>query len=138
MPKKSPPIKPKDDRFVYTREKVSQILAATQRGLNITEVCHHVGISRDTYYRWLDEHPELPDKIENAKTLMVRKSKELLFNAIQEGDTQTAKWFLERRASDEFATKQRVDAKVESDLSNLTDDQLEKIANASKSVKESK
>lgn len=114
----------------YNAKMHSNIVAAHQRGLNIEEVCHQVNIAKQTYYDWLELYPKLVDDIERAKTLLIRKSKELLIKAIEDGDTSTAKWYLERKARSEFATQQNVKADVTTNLDNLSDEQLEKIATA--------
>lgn len=120
----------------YDKEMHSNIVAAHQRGLNVQETCHQVGIVKDTYYRWLKEYPKLSDDIERAKTLLIRKSKELLMKAVTDGDVATAKWYLERKARDEFATQSNQKVELTNSLTELSDEALEKIANASANAKE--
>nr|DAM37558.1 MAG TPA: putative terminase small subunit [Caudoviricetes sp.] len=119
----------------YNSKMHTNIIAAHQRGLNVEEVCHQVGISKDTYYRWLKEYPKLTDDINRAKTLLIRKSKELLMKAISDGDISTAKWYLERKARSEFASQSNQTIRLTSSLSELSDEELEKIANASRNSK---
>lgn len=90
----------------YSEKIHSDIVASHQRGLNVQEVCHQVGIAKQTYYIWLGLYPKLNDDIQRAKTLLVRKSKELIMKAIQDGDIATGKWYLERKSRAEFATQQ--------------------------------
>lgn len=118
----------------YNDKKHKEIVAAHQRGLNVQEVCYQVGIAKDTYYRWIKEYPKLSYDIERAKTLLIRKSKELLMKAISYGDISTARWYLERKARAEFAVQQNIKADITSNLDKLTDEQLAKIANASKNM----
>lgn len=90
----------------YGPEVVNKLSAAIQRSMSITEACHYAGISRETYYNWLEKYPEFVDKMELAKTYLFRKSKDIIADDITNGKSvPTAKWFLERRDAD-FKAKQ--------------------------------
>lgn len=85
-----------------TPDVVTKLLTAFSAGYNDTEACFYADISRETYYRWLQEMPEFRDKIEVAKSVLNMKAKDLLVAAIGQGDLNAAKWWLERRARKEF------------------------------------
>ena len=43
----------------FTRERTEIILGLIREGYSITDACRSVGIGRSTYYKWLDEYPDL-------------------------------------------------------------------------------
>ena len=94
----------------YNLTTIADLLTAFQNSYNITEACHYAGISRDTYYRWLEQHPELAEKVEQAKHMPTRKAKETITKAIKEGDVATSRWLLERRDPD-FRSKGELEVK---------------------------
>lgn len=71
-------------------------------GYNDTEACFYAGISRNTYYQWLNDQAEFRDKIEHAKSGLNMKAKGVVVDALSKGDLGTAKWWLEHRAQKEF------------------------------------
>lgn len=90
----------KDDEGTFG--PVSKLLAAFWRGANITEACNYAGISRETYYQWCKEMPELSDSFAAARTNVSEKAKAIIVDAIEKGDINAAKWWLERRNKQEF------------------------------------
>lgn len=92
------PSKKDDDGF----GPVSKLLAAFWRGCNVTEACNYADISRETYYKWTSENPELTDTFAMARTKVSENAKAIIVNAIDNGDINAAKWWLERRNKKEF------------------------------------
>lgn len=92
------PSKKDDDGF----GPVSKLLAAFWRGCNVTEACNYADISRETYYKWTSENPELSDTFAMARTKVSENAKAIIVNAIDHGDINAAKWWLERRNKKEF------------------------------------
>lgn len=89
-----------------TADTVTKLIAAFHNGFNDTEACYYAQIARKTYYDWLNKDEEFSNKITYAKMHPNIKAKELVISNINEGDVKSAKWWLERRAKDEFSTKQ--------------------------------
>lgn len=92
------PSKKDDERF----DAVRKLLAAFWRGCNVTEACIYAGISRETYYEWCRLVPELSDSFAEARTRVSEKAKDVVVDAIYNGDIKAAKWWLERRNRKEF------------------------------------
>ena len=86
------------------------------KGLNVTECCHYADISRNAFYDYLEKHPDFKDRMEELRSRPSTKAKLNVVEAIEKGDTDLSKWWLERRNKDEFSTKQEVDADVKSDM----------------------
>lgn len=93
----------------YSMEIVSKLELAFKNDFNISQACDYANISRDTYYKWLEEKRGFSDKMEAAQSHLIRKAKINLANAIEAGNIETSKWVLERRAKDEYSSRQDVD-----------------------------
>lgn len=79
---------------------IIKLEAAFNNGYNITEACHYAGISRDTYYAWLESVDEFSDKMDHAQLMLHRKAKEIIALAINEGDANLAFRYLQARDPD--------------------------------------
>ena len=97
---------------VMTDEVVSKLEYGFMKGLNITECCHYADISRPTFYEYLEKHPEFSNRMEELKSNPSTRAKLNIVEAIESGDTDLAKWWLERRNKDEFSMKQEIAAEV--------------------------
>ena len=83
-----------------TKEVVSKLEAAFSTGANITQACFYADISRDTYYRWLNENPELSDRFEVLKEQQILKAKDNIYRSIQAGNVGDSWRLLEKRDPD--------------------------------------
>lgn len=101
---------------VMTEIVVSKLEYGFMKGLNVTECCHYADISRNCFYEYCEKHPEFKDRIEELKSSPSARAKLNVVEAIENGDTDLSKWWLERRNKDEFSTKQEIDADVKSDV----------------------
>lgn len=100
-----------------TEAVVGKLEYAFSKDFNVCEACDYAGIHRDSYYEWLKKSPEFSDRMEQAQTNLKRKAKMNIADKIEEGDTEVTKWFLERRAKNEYSVKQAVE------VSGLADEQ---------------
>ena len=66
----------------------------------------------EAFYDFLKEYPEFSDKIAMWKDYQKIKARYVVHKALEKGDRDMAKWYLERKAKDEFSTKQEVDTTV--------------------------
>lgn len=99
-----------------TPEVVTKLEAAFNMGYNDTEAALHAGISRKTLYEWLCDKPDFRYKINQAKSQPNIRAKAVVVNAVNNGDVSAAKWWLERKATDEFSTKPQVESDVPAEL----------------------
>ena len=110
---------------VMTEEIVSKLEYGFMKGLNVTECCHYADISRTTFYDYLEKNPEFSNRIEELKSSPSTRAKLNIVEAIENGDADLSKWWLERRNKDEFSTKQEVSADVKDNVTitiELSDD----------------
>lgn len=87
---------------------VTKLVAAFHKGFNDDEACSYAVISRNSFYRWYREDADFRDKIDQAKLQPNLHAKELVIDAIESGDVNAAKWWLERKAKAEFGTRSEV------------------------------
>ena len=81
---------------------VQKLEAAFRDGFSVTTACHLSGISRSTFYDHCDTDQEFSDKMDIAKEWVTEQAKKVVVQSINKGDLPTAKWWLERRARNEF------------------------------------
>ncbi len=101
---------------IMTDAVVSKLEYGFMKGLNVTECCHYANISRNCFYEYLEKKPEFKDRIEELKSNPSTRAKINVVEAIESGDTELSKWWLERRNKEEFSTKQEVSADVKGDI----------------------
>lgn len=58
--------------------------------------------------KMLTAHPELKEMKALLNIALLSAARQTVAEAVKDGDVKTAKWFLERKAADEFSTKQAV------------------------------
>lgn len=94
-------------------EKVLRKLKeAFMMGCTNREACFYAEVPESTFYDFLKEYPEYSDKIAMWKDYEKIKARLVVHKALDAGDRDMAKWYLERKAKDEFSTKQEVDTTV--------------------------
>lgn len=114
---------------VMTAEVVGKLELGFLKDLNITQCCHFAGISRQTFYEYCDKHPEFLDKIEELQSSPSMKAKVNIVDAIEAGDLELSKWWLERKSKDEFSLKQDISVSTtqKNPMEELTTDELRKL-----------
>ena len=85
---------------VMTQDTVNKLEYAFSIGASAEEATHYAGISRQTFYLWLKEHPEYSDRIEDLRMKPVLKARVALFNSLN--DPHHAKWYLKKKRTAEF------------------------------------
>lgn len=111
---------------VMTEETLNKLEYAFSRGLSDREACLYADINPQTLYVYCQKHPEFSERKELLKDQPKMKAKFNLAEEIENGDADVSKWYLERKAKDEFSTKQTIDADVSSNVNitiELSDDE---------------
>lgn len=70
----------------------------------VTEVCLFAGISRQTYYTWIKDDPELSDRFEQLRDYPVLKARKTVVDSLDQ--PENAHWYLSRKRRGEFATRE--------------------------------
>lgn len=114
---------------VMTESTIKKLEYAFLKGMSDKEACIFADITQQTLYNYCNAHPEYFERKELLKEMPKVKAKINIVEGIENGDTELSKWYLERKAKDEFSTKQDVD--VSGSLNNpfegLTTEELKKL-----------
>ena len=101
--------KKSSNRNKFTKMAIEMIKDAYLMWANDTQAALLAWISLNTLSRWKKEHPAFKAYCDLMKDDMVLKAKATVKKYVDKWDLKTAQWFLERRAKEEFSTKQEVD-----------------------------
>jgi hypothetical protein len=97
-----------------TEAVVSKLEVAFSVGANVTEACLVAAISRDTYYDFIKKMPMIADRFKELQQKPILAAKKRVVDAIvEDNDTATARWYLERRCKDEYGQHQKLDMRIE-------------------------
>ena len=82
----------------FTDDTVIKLEEVLKVGGTIEEATSSAGISRETYYRWLEENPDFMTKMEYAQHYADIEAKNIVVaDIIKRKNTESAKWWLEKR-----------------------------------------
>ena len=90
---------------LMTPETVNKLEQAFSLGATDVEACFYAGISKQTLYNYQEKYPEFVDRKAALKDKLVLKARQVVASAMEDGDKQTAQWYLERKKKDEFSIK---------------------------------
>jgi hypothetical protein len=85
-------------------EKVKQLIAAFKFDASITEACVYAGIDRNAFNYFIEKHPEFSTILEHIRELPNLSARKRIVEQIP-NDTDTARWYLERKRRGEFGVK---------------------------------
>lgn len=97
---------------VMTEDVLQKLEFAFMRGLTDLEACLFANIGTTTLYNYCEENPEFRERKEELKKNPTAKAKLNVYEAIENKDVDVSKWYLERKAKDEFSTKQEVSGDI--------------------------
>lgn len=91
-----------------TSDTLAKLEQAFSLGCSDLEACIFADIHPTVLYRFQERNPEFRERKEMLKKKLVLKARVIIARALENKDENTAKWYLERKARDEFAAKQEV------------------------------
>ena len=97
-----------------TDQTVSKLEYAFGIGCSIEEACLHADISRETYYDWSSKDEGFSDRMRLLRDKPALQARKVINDALIDGDASTAKWYMERKKSQEFSTQQDLGTAPES------------------------
>lgn len=92
-----------------TKEVVEKLEYAFMKGFNDEQASFYAEIDKGTLYNYCKLNPEFSTKKEMLKNHLVMRAKINVSEAIDGGSVLDSKWLLERKAKDEFSTKQETE-----------------------------
>ena len=131
-----------------SKEIIDKVCQEIARGVPVKYACMIGGISKETYYRWIRLGKEEDDDSDSLYKYIEKKHHESRALAVAsrvekirvDNSWQSAAWWLERMAHEDFGKKQTLDANVNAnvkseDISKLFDnDKVSKILNEEKDI----
>lgn len=97
---------------VMTEEVIQKLEYAFMRGLTDTEACLYAEIGTSTLYNYCNENPQFMERKEALKQHPTAKARLNVTEAIENGNEELSKWWLERKAKNEFSTKQELGGEI--------------------------
>ena len=88
---------------VINEDTVRKLEASLASGFGVSAACYYSGISTSTYYEHLALDKDFSDKMHLAEDWSTFKARQVILQAINNGDIKAAQWWLERKARFEFA-----------------------------------
>tara|TARA_R100000482_G_scaffold81386_2_gene32120 strand:- start:28 stop:399 length:372 start_codon:yes stop_codon:yes gene_type:complete len=83
---------------VTTSDKKEKFLKALKLNLgNISEGCKAINISRQTYYRWIDDDQDFESKCQNVSESLMDLAENRLLEKINDYDTTSIIFFLKTK-----------------------------------------
>lgn len=115
---------------VMTEAVLAKLEEAFAIGATDLEAYGRAGISKDAFYDYQNKHPEFTERKKYLKNMLKYQSRYNISEKINEGDIDTAKWYLERKVKDEFSTRQENTGRDGKDLipEELTKEERAKLA----------
>ena len=98
---------------VITPEVLSKLEYGFMKGLTDAECCLYAGICKQALYDYCNKNPEFTDRKEDLKKQPSVKAKLNVTEAIDNGDIDLSRWYLERKNKDEFSLKHEIKADVQ-------------------------
>ena len=90
---------------VITPEIIAKLEQAFSLGCSDLEACIYADIGKTALYDYQEKNPEFTERKEMLKQKLVLKARVVVAEALKNKDENTAKWYLERKARDEFSVK---------------------------------
>lgn len=84
----------------HPEDTVRLLEAAFNHDFNITEACQYASISRETYYKWLEDDDIFSYRMSVAQSAPHRKAKQNIITAIEQGDPNISLRYLQLRDPD--------------------------------------
>jgi hypothetical protein len=111
---------------VMTDAMIGKLEMLFAKGLSDREACLIADITPSTLYDYCNKNPEFTERKELLKEKVKIQAKLNIAEAIENKDVDNSKWYLERKAKDEFSVKQMIEADVTNEVTiniELSDDE---------------
>ena len=81
----------------FTEEIVQKLEEQFSWDCSVRTACAMAGVSESAYYAECERNPQFKEKMERAQQYVGSLASRTIAKAIRDGDSQTAKWYQERR-----------------------------------------
>jgi len=100
------------------RDKKEKVLEALERSLGIiTPACKEVGITRETFYRWLREDEEFKKKVDDINEITLDFTENQLLKKIKEGSERSILFYMKYKGRKRGYTERiDIDANIKGEI----------------------
>jgi ACT domain-containing protein len=91
---------------VMTPETIDKLEEAFSNGATDQEAIFLANISKSTFYDYCQANPEFSERTDALKEMVKYQARKNVVEKIREGDIAQSNWYLERKAKNEFSTRQ--------------------------------
>ena len=98
------------------QETLDKLEQAFVNGCTIDEACLFAGITKPTLYTYFKENPDYRERVDTLRHHPKLKARFNIVKEIEDGKVETSKWYLERKAKDEFSLRQEMTGAEGKDL----------------------
>lgn len=123
---------------VITDDVVRNLERSLQNGFTVRKACQLAKISPDTYYKHCEKKPAFSDRMDDAQRWAEEKARQNVVKAIDDGDIQSSRWYLERKVKNEFGTRTEITGPDNTPLDSGKDDIKAIAAGINKLLEEDK
>jgi hypothetical protein len=95
-------------KTVITEEVISKLLEAFSMGYKVNHACLYAEICKQTFYNYCNKTEGFLEHCHELRQHPSIKAIALINKAINEGDVNSAKWWLERKCKEEFSLRQEI------------------------------
>lgn len=107
-------------------ETLRKLEEAFAMGCTDTEACLYADIAPSTLYKYQVENPDFVERKQQLKENPILLARQTVINDLE--NPETAKWFLERKRKDEFASRQEITGeKGKNLLTGMTDEEKQRL-----------
>jgi len=112
---------------VMTPEVIAKLEQAFAIDATVEEACSYAEISRDAFYDYLKKEPTFSDRIADLRNKPILKARQAVVKSLDTPDG--ARWYLERKRKNEFASRSEHTGAEGKDLipSEFTEEQKAKL-----------
>ena len=96
----------KGQRTKYTAKQFLDAIPGS--GGIITTIAKRVGCTWNTAQKYIKKYPRVTQAYEDERDAIIDMAEATLLKSIREGNTQDAKWFLERKRKDEYSLRREI------------------------------
>ena len=89
---------------IFDKLREAFLMGCTDR-----EACLYADIPPSTLYKYQDRHPEFVEQKEAWKDNPLLMARQNVHHAIRSGRVDTSQWYLEKKNSEEFGKKEKVE-----------------------------
>lgn len=88
----------------FSPDTLKKLEEASAVRLNVKSACAYAGISRETYYRWMKDIPNLSDRLDDLRENPIIRAKKTIIGKL-DTDVNVAFKFLEKETPEDYGEK---------------------------------